>query len=66
MLDREIDVLHDELAKVADEVLTAYPHHDPHTVGNWQLLAAIDSLIARNRTAANYHLAWFISMEQRR
>ena len=60
MLDSEIEMLHEYLAETAGRVLDSYPDNvDPYEVGNWQLLAAIDALIAGDRTAANYHLAWF-------
>jgi len=59
-LDSEIDLLREHLQSVATQVLTDYPDSvDGVTVGNWQLLATIDSLIENERTCANYHLAWF-------
>jgi hypothetical protein len=59
-LDSEIDLLRDHLQSVATQVLTDYPDSvDTVIVGNWQLLATIDSLIDDERTCANYHLAWF-------
>ena len=46
--------------RVAHQVLTDYPDHvDTAKVGNWQLLATIDALIKNEKTAANYHFAWF-------
>lgn len=60
VLDKEVDLLHAHLREVSTHVLNSYPDHvDAHEVGNWQLLAAIDALIAGDKTAANYHLAWF-------
>jgi hypothetical protein len=60
VLDREVDLLHTYLIEVSTRVLDSYPEHvDLHDVGNWQLLAAIDALVAGDKTAANYHLAWF-------
>ena len=34
------------------------------TVGNWQLLAAIDALSSNDRTGANYHFSWFKALSQ--
>lgn len=60
VLDTEVDLLREHLATVADRVLDTYPDNvDPDEVGNWQLLAAIDALVAGDKTIANYHLAWF-------
>ncbi len=59
-LDSEIDLLREHLETVTKQVLTDYPDNiDATTVGNWQLLATIDSLIRSEKTCANYHLAWF-------
>jgi hypothetical protein len=60
VLDKEVELLHEYLSAVETRVLDSYPDHvDPDEVGNWQLLAAIDALVAGDKTAANYHLAWF-------
>jgi hypothetical protein len=41
-------------------VLAAYPDGvDAADVGNWQLLAAIDALLAKQQTILKYHFAWF-------
>jgi hypothetical protein len=62
VLDSEADLLHDHLVKVSTDVLDSYPEHvDSEQVANWQLLAAIDALVAADKTAANYHLAWFLA-----
>ncbi len=59
-LDSEVDLLREHLATVTKQVLTDYPGSvDPVKVGNWQLLATIDALIKNEKTSANYHLAWF-------
>jgi hypothetical protein len=59
-LDSEVELLRDHLASVARQVLGDYPDHsDAAMVGNWQLLATIDALIRNEKTAANYHFAWF-------
>jgi Family of unknown function (DUF5631)/Family of unknown function (DUF5632) len=60
VLDNEVELLHEHLATITTHVLDSYPDHvDSHAVGNWQLLAAIDALAADDKSAANYHLAWF-------
>lgn len=64
VLDSEIDLLHEHLADTSKRVLDGYPDAvDTHDVGNWQLLAAIDALIAGDKAAANYHLAWFLAAQ---
>ncbi|MGB6513674.1 MAG: DUF5632 domain-containing protein [Mycobacterium sp.] len=61
VLESEAEQLHDELTKLADRVLDSYPDDvDADDVGNWQLLAAIEALVVSDKTAANYHLAWFL------
>lgn len=60
VLDSEVELLHQHLATISARVLDSYPGSvDADQVGNWQLLAAIDALVAGDKTAANYHLAWF-------
>jgi RimJ/RimL family protein N-acetyltransferase len=61
--DSEADELRQELIKAADKVLDTYADDVVNTedVGNWQLLAAIDALVAGDKTVANYHLAWFLA-----
>jgi hypothetical protein len=60
VLDTEVELLHEHLSKISARVLDSYPDRvKAGDVGNWQLLAAIDALVAGDRTAANYHLAWF-------
>jgi hypothetical protein len=60
VLDKEVELLHEHLAAISTRVLDAYPDDvDTHDVGNWQLLAAVDALVAGDKSAANYHLAWF-------
>ena len=59
-LDSEVDLLREHLATVTRQVMTDYPDTvDTTKVGNWQLLATIDALIKDEKTSANYHLAWF-------
>ena len=60
VLEKEVDLLQKHLAAVSSRVLDSYPENvDPHDVGNWQLLAAIGALVAGDKPAATYHLAWF-------
>lgn len=60
VLDTEKDLLDEHLEAISTKVLDDYPDHvNPHDVGNWQLLAAIEALVASDKTAANYHFAWF-------
>ncbi len=60
VLDCEVKLLHEHLSKISTRVLDSYPDQlDSKDIGNWQLLAAIDALVAGDKTAANYHLAWF-------
>lgn len=62
VLESEIELLREQLAKVGEQVLESYPDHvDSHQVGDWQLLAAIDALAAGDKISANYHLAWFLA-----
>ena len=72
-LDSEADLLREHLATVTKQVLTDYPDTvELAKVGNWQLLGAIGALIKDEKTSANYHLAWFQTLnlavrgEQRR
>ena len=60
VLDKEVELLHEHLAAVSARVLDGYPDNvDTHEVGNWQLLAAVDALVAGDKSTATYHLAWF-------
>jgi Family of unknown function (DUF5631)/Family of unknown function (DUF5632) len=60
VLDREVDLLQTHLREVSTRVLDSYPEHvDFHDIGNWQLLAAIDALVAGEKSSATYHFAWF-------
>jgi hypothetical protein len=62
VLDSEVDLLREHLAVISSRVLDSYPNDvDAHDVGNWQLLAAIDALLASDKNSANYHLAWFLA-----
>jgi hypothetical protein len=60
VLDTETDLLQQHLSAISDRVFKAYPDSvDAESVGNWQLLAAINALVAAQKTALNYHFAWF-------
>jgi hypothetical protein len=62
VLESEAEDLHNQLTALADRVLDSYPDHvDAAELGNWQLLAAIEALVNGDKTAANYHLAWFLT-----
>ncbi|MDP7724448.1 DUF5631 domain-containing protein [Mycobacterium sp. TY814] len=62
VLDSEINLLREHLAMTSKRVLDSYPDGvNGHEVGNWQLLAAIDALVAGDKATANYHLAWFLA-----
>jgi len=62
VLESEAEQLHEALTTLADRVLDRYPDAvDADQVGNWQLLAAIEALVAGDKSAANYHLAWFLA-----
>ncbi|WP_084229616.1 DUF5631 domain-containing protein [Mycobacterium sherrisii] len=60
VLDKEVELLQTHLKEVSTRVLDSYPDNvDTHDIGNWQLLAAIEALVAGDKSGANYHLAWF-------
>jgi hypothetical protein len=62
VLESEAEELRNQLTELADRVLDSYPDHvDATDLGNWQLLAAIEALVNEDKTAANYHLAWFLT-----
>jgi hypothetical protein len=62
VLESEAEDLHNQMTALADRVLDSYPDHvDAAELGNWQLLAAIEALVNGDKTAANYHLAWFLT-----
>src|SRR5271156_4313872 len=62
VLESEAEDLHNQLTAFADRVLDSYPDHvGAAELGNWQLLAAIEALVNGDKTAANYHLAWFLT-----
>ncbi|MDI3313413.1 MAG: DUF5631 domain-containing protein [Mycobacterium sp.] len=62
VLDSEVDELRKHLSEMAARVLDGYPDRvDQNELGNWQLLAAIDALVAGDEGGANYHLAWFLA-----
>lgn len=60
VLESEADLLYEHLTAARDKVVRAYPDNvDPTDVGNWQLLASISGLIAKDKTTLRYHFAWF-------
>lgn len=60
VLESEADLLYEHLTAARGNVVRAYPGSvDPTDVGNWQLLAAISGLIAKDKTTLKYHFAWF-------
>ncbi len=60
LIDVEIQLLDAHLAKLREDVIGSYPDDvDAAAVSNWQLLAAIDALAAKDPIGANYHFAWF-------
>jgi hypothetical protein len=62
VLESEAEQLHEALTTLADRMLDRYPDAvDADQVGNWQLLAAIEALVTKDKGAANYHLAWFLA-----
>lgn len=65
VLESETELLRECVAEIQHTVLNAYPDHDPATVGDWMLLAAIEALIDGHGYLANYHLAWFDAISHR-
>lgn len=65
VLEREIEMLRECVADIQHSVLAAYPNHDPASVGDWMLLAAIEALIDGHEYLTNYHLAWFDAISHR-
>jgi len=60
VLPNEIELISEHLRLVSAAALQNYPASiDGSAVGNWQLLAAIHALITDQKTALNYHFAWF-------
>ena len=59
-LDSEVALLRDHLHAAGRAVLGDYPDAVvPTTVGDWQLLAAVDALADGSTAIDNYHFAWF-------
>jgi hypothetical protein len=66
LIDVEIQLLDAHLDKLREHVIGSYPDDvDDAAVSNWQLLAAIDALAARDPIGANYHFAWFQALNRR-
>ena len=67
ILDSETELLRQHLGAVTEQVLDGYPDAvDPGALGNWQLLAVIDALVAGDKAAAHYHFAWFQALSRPR
>ncbi len=65
LLDVEIQLLDDHLTKLREDVIASYPDDvKAAAVSNWQLLAAIDALAAKDAIGANYHFAWFQALNR--
>ncbi len=63
--NNELELLHNALSTVRDQVLDAYPNVvNAAAVSNWQLLAAIDALANGDKIGANYHFAWFQALNR--
>lgn len=63
-LSSEIDLLREHLSAVTSLALNRYRSGaTPVDVGNWQLLAAIESLITGELADSHYHLAWFSAQD---
>ena len=59
LVEVEVQLLDEHLTKIREEVIASYPDDvDAAAVSNWQLLAAIDALAAKDSIGANYHFAW--------
>lgn len=60
----ELEELHRARAAQREAVLDSYHagEVDPHEVGNWMLLAAIDAVHNKQPWLANYHFTWFDSL----
>ena len=61
----EIQLLDEHLTKLREDVIGSYPDDvEAAAVSNWQLLAAIEALAAKDPTGANYHFAWFQALNR--
>lgn len=61
-LGSEINLLREHLSSAASTALSRYPGSvSVADLGNWQLLAATEALIAGEMHRANYHFAWFLA-----
>jgi Family of unknown function (DUF5631)/Family of unknown function (DUF5632) len=59
ILDSELETLRAYLAASRRQVSTQYPRVDAELLLNCMLLASTEELAARNAANANYHFAWF-------
>lgn len=60
----ELDLLRVHLETAQHQLLSQYPHVEPALLLNCLLLAATVSCVARDRISANYHLAWFRTLDE--
>ncbi|TAM71805.1 MAG: hypothetical protein EPN51_05585 [Mycobacterium sp.] len=65
VLDSESELLRECVTEIQHEVLASYPNHDPASVGDWMLLAAIEALIDGQEYLTNYHMSWFDAISHR-
>lgn len=65
VLENEVELLRASLTDIRHSVLSAYPRHNPASVADWMLLAAVEALIEDHEYSANYHLAWFTALTRR-
>lgn len=59
VVDAELDVLRVHLDTARYQLLASYPDIEPSVLLNCLLLAATEAIVRGDRTAANYHFAWF-------
>jgi len=65
LIEVEIQLLDEHLTKLREDVIGSYPDDvEAAAVSNWQLLAAIEALAAKDPTGANYHFAWFQALNR--
>jgi hypothetical protein len=63
VVEQEVDLLRIHLDTALYRLLDQYPNAAPPLLLNCLLLAATDSLVCGDTTSANYHLAWFQTLD---
>lgn len=63
VVEEEVDLLRVHLDTARYQLLGQYPDIAPALLLNCLLLAATESLVARDAVAANYHFAWFQKLD---